>query len=343
MLRVCRVLAAACAMMYLSASVASAQSVAAKQDSSKQEVKQKSKKKSKAVVAVFSLYDAISEAPQPDDPLMGSIGVESLKDLVARLNKAGEDRDVKAIAVMLGGNTMGMAQLEEVHTALVKIREQGKPIYMYADSMTFGTLALASAASRVSVAPVGDIMALGLYGEQMHLRGMLDKIHVTPDFQTCGAYKSASELFMRKKPSPQAEEMYNWLFDSLFDSCVDMIAEGRGKSVTEVKRWIDDGVYTAQEAVGLGIIDAAEFRSDFVAFMEKRFGKDVKLDTKYATKKKGDIDLSSPFAFMKIWAEILKESGSTSDEDSVAIVYVNGAIVPGRPDPGPFGAGGYGL
>ena len=66
-----------------------------------------------------------------------------------------------------------------------------------------------------SVAPTGEIWAMGLYGEGIYLHGLLTKIGVTPDFLHCGAYKSASEIFMRDGPSPEAEAMENWLFDPI--------------------------------------------------------------------------------------------------------------------------------
>ena len=61
---------------------------------------------------------------------------------------------------------------------------------------------LLSGASRISVVPTGDIWINGMYGESMHLRGLFDLVGVQPDFTTCGDYKSAAEMFMRKTPSP---------------------------------------------------------------------------------------------------------------------------------------------
>jgi hypothetical protein len=176
---------------------------AEKASSTAQDSKDKgSKKTSQVVIPVFSLDRPMLESPVVEDPFFGARGAETLRSLVTRLEKARDDDQVKAVIVLLGKGSMGAGQLEEVHRALRQIRDTGKPVYAHADSLTFGKLALLSAASRISVAPVGELFITGMYGSQPHIRGMLDKIHVTPDFITCGKYKSAGEMFMRTEPSP---------------------------------------------------------------------------------------------------------------------------------------------
>ncbi len=299
------------------------------------------KETTKATVAVFTLYHQIVEAPIGEDPFSSGAGAESLNDLVTRIDKAGKDKHVVALAVILGESPLGAAQVEEVHKALRKVRQSGKPVYAFADSLSFRTLALLSAASRISVTPVGDLMITGLYGAQPHVRGLLEKMHVTPDFTTCGAYKSAAEMFMRRKPSAEAEEMYNWLFDSIFENYIQLIAEGRDRSPDQVRKWIDGGLYSAETAVQMGIIDAHEFRHDFIKYIKHEHGDDVEMKMDYGRKKKGSFDLSTPIGALRFWADILQRATASGGErSSVAIVYVEGSIVPGRPEPSPFGSQG---
>ncbi len=54
-----------------------------------------------------------------------------------------------------------------------------------------------------------------MYGEQIFLRGLLDRLGVVPDYFTCGDYKSAGEMFMRTEPSEEAAEMTKWLYDRI--------------------------------------------------------------------------------------------------------------------------------
>ena len=293
-----------------------------------------------AIIPVIALDRPLTESPTVDDPFFGSLGAESLKSLVERLEKARQDEQVKGVVVLLGQAGMGAAQTEEVYGALRALRDAGKPVYVHADSLSFGKLALASSGTRISVAPVGDLFITGMYGAQPHIRGMLEKIHVTPDFITCGKYKSAGEMFMRTEPSPEAERMYDWLFDSMFDTYVGLIADGRERTRDDVRKWVDQGLYSAERAAELGIIDAAEYKADMLSLVKQEHGENIKLDKKYAQRKANVLDFSSPFTLFKIWGEILRGGNKQSTKPAVAVVYVEGGIVPGKPDPSPFGSDG---
>src|SRR3954451_11323136 len=170
--------------------------------------KDKDKKADKPTVAVFRLDGAVTEEPKGDDTFsLGADRLLSLKDLIERLDKAAGDANVKAIVLLADGGTMGTAQREEFRQALAKIRAAGKDVYAHADELHMGDFALLSGATRLSIVPTADVWATGLYGEQPYLRGLLDKLGVTPEYLTCGEYKSAAEMFMRKGPSPQADKM----------------------------------------------------------------------------------------------------------------------------------------
>jgi protease-4 len=147
-------------------------------------------------------------------------------------------------------------------------------------------------------------------------------------------------MFMRKGPSEPSDEMTNWLLDSLYETAVRQIAEGRGVDPKKAGKWIDGGLYTAEKAKQAGIIDAVEFRQDFAAALKSKFGDDVEFDKRYGKEERDEVDLSSPLAMFKIWGELLGAGEKKPTKDAVAIVYVEGPIVPGKPQPSPFGSSG---
>ena len=296
--------------------------------------------KDAGTIAVFSLDRPVTEAPAGEDLFFSSVGRETLKDLVARMKKAAEDDEVKAI-VLLPNVGLGYGQTEELRRVMAEAQEAGKEVHVHADSLTMRNYVLASGADSVSVVPEGMIMITGIRGESPYLRGLLELIDVTPDFMTCGDYKSAGEIYMRKAPSKQAEAMTNWLLDSLFETSIKLIAEGREVSPKKARGWIDAGLFTAARAKDAGIIDKVQFRQDFVDDLKAKYGKDVEFDRKYAKKKRDEIDLSSPLGLFKLWAEILQgPSKKKSTKTAIAVVYVDGPIMPGKPEPSPFGSSG---
>lgn len=297
----------------------------------------KAKSGTQATVAVFSLNGPVLETPMGQDFLFGPVGGESLKDLVARMRKARDDQNVKACVLLLGNTGFGLAQAEEIRQAMDEIKSAGKEIYAHAEGLSTGSYALLSGASRVSVVPTADVWVMGLAAESPYLRGLLDMIGVKPDFITCGEYKSAAETFMRKGPSPAAERMRSWMLDSLYETYVTLVAQGRGVPTEKVRKWIDEGPYTAEQAKELGLIDAVQFRQDFVAGLKSKYGEQIRLDKRYGKKKRSELDLSSPLGLLKIWAEMFQGPKKPSPaKDAVAIVYVEGPIMPGRGGASPF-------
>jgi protease-4 len=283
-------------------------------------------------IAVFALEGSVTEKPGSIDPLFGDPNSESLQSLVRRINEAVGDDDVQAVVLIAGGATPGRAQTEELRAALARLEDAGKPVYAYAESLTTDSYALLCGATRLSVAPTGDVWITGLYGEGLHVRGLLDLLGVEPDFLTCGDYKSAAEMFTRTSPSPQAQEMEDWLYDSIYESLVASIADGRGVEPEKVKEWIDVGLYSAESAKEAGIIDAVEHRADFVAVLRDEHGDDTPFNKSYAEETEPTLDLSNPFAAMSLLMGGPDAMQSFEPEkDSVAIVYVDGAIMLGEP------------
>ena len=295
----------------------------------------------KPVVAVFSLNGPVTEAPAGDDFPFGSVGGESLKDLVGRMKKARDDDAVPAVVLLLGNAGLGRAQTGEIRQLMDQIKAAGKEIHVHADGLTTGGYVLLSGASRISVVPTAPLMITGIRAEEPYLRGLLDMIGVEPDFMTCGEYKSAAEMFMRRGPSEEADRMTNWLLDGMYENSVRLIAEGRSVTPEVARQWIDGGIYTAEKAKELGIIDAVEYRQDFIATMKAKYGENVEFNKRYGKKKRDVLDLSSPLGVFKLWADLLgggRPKKSTSD--AVAIVYVEGPIMAGAAGSSPFGSTG---
>jgi protease-4 len=290
------------------------------------------------VVAVFDLHGDITEQPVDNSmPLFGS-QPPSLREIVSRMDKAAKDPVVKAVVVLGDEAGVGYAQSAEIRQAMKSIHDAGKEVYGHADAVMMPQYVLLSGCSRLSVSPTGEVWAMGLYGDQLYLHGLLTKIGVTPEFLHCGAYKSASEIFMRDGPSPEADEMYNWLFDSIFDTAIGEIAAGRNVSADQVHKWIDGGPYTAEKAKSDGMIDAVEDRTELEATIKSKFGDDVQFDKKYGEEKPPEINFSNPFAVMQVLAQLMNPPKKDEGKPAIGIVYVEGPIVTGKSDSSPFGS-----
>jgi protease-4 len=290
----------------------------------------------KPSIAVFRLDRPVTEAPDDSLALFGP-NMVSFKEILERLKKAGDDPNVKAIVLFSEGTSLGAAQSEEVRHAIEKIRTGGKDVYVHVDSCEMSDYVLLCGATRISVVPTADLWINGRYGETLHLRGLLDKIGAKPDFMTCGKYKSAAEIFMRTEPSPEADQMMNWLLDGLYDNDVQQIAASRKVPADTVRKWIDEGPYSARTAKEAGLIDAIEQRQDFEAMLREKYGNQIAFNKQYGEKQQPQMDFSSPFAMFKLISDMMgADKKKPTTRPAVGIVYVEGMIVLGKSEPSLF-------
>jgi len=255
------------------------------------------------------------------------------------MTKAAADPDVKAVVVLADEGSFGVAQLEELRAAMQKARAAGKKVYAQSDSMVMGEYLLLCGSSRLSMASTADLWVTGIYGDAPYLHGLLTKLGIQGDFLHCGAYKSAAEVFMRDGPSPEAEQMQNWLLDSIYATSIKLIATGRNVTEDQARNWIDGGPYSAEKAKAAGMIDAIENRAQFEAMLRSEYGQDVAFDKQYGSTKPPTLDLNNPFAMMRTFAQLMgaqKESGP--QKPGIGVVYVCGPIMLGRSDSGLSGS-----
>lgn len=288
-------------------------------------------------IAHFKIKGALMETPSNLPPLFGSEPPLSLKTLLERFKEARHDEDVVAVVVDVQEAALGLGQLQEIHAAMRKFAAVDKEVYAHADTLTTGNYAVATGASHISVVPTGEVWLVGIYGETPYLRGLLDKIGCVPDFEQCGDFKSAGEILMRTGPSEEAKQMTNWLFDGIYNDLLGIIADGRGMSVEKVGDLIDKGPYIAAEALGVGLIDSVQHRQDFIADLKARYGKSIKIVSDYGKKDPFDIPDDNFFAMFEFLMKMLNPMPKVYSKPSVAIVYVEGAIMPGSAEPTPFG------
>ncbi|MDI6449109.1 signal peptide peptidase SppA [Anaerobaca lacustris] len=289
-----------------------------------------------AVVPHFHLTGMLSESPVADPFGFTAGEVTSLGDLVRRMGDAGGDDRVRAVVLTFDNMALGLGQLEEIRTTIRGLRTAGKKVYVHTGSMSTFVYGLLCAGDRLSVEPQSMLWLTGIYGESLYVKDLLDKIGVRADFMHMGDYKSAAEMLTRTEPSGPAEQNVNWLLDGYYDSLVRMIAGARNMTAQQVRDLIDRGPYMAEQALAEGLIDAVQTRDAFLAQVRKDIDTPVRFDNRYGRKEKPAVNLTSPLGFFSLLGEMMNPPRKPR-KNAVAIVYVEGAIVPGYGQPSPFG------
>ncbi|MEL6543983.1 MAG: signal peptide peptidase SppA, partial [Myxococcota bacterium] len=237
----------------------------------------------KSMVLELELADGISET-EASDPLSKVLGRGALplRSVLEALERAREDKRVKALVLNCSGASMGLAQAEEIRAALVAFRAAGKEVVAFAD--TFGEGApgwvsyyLASAADRIVLQPSGDLNLTGLSAEQPFVRELLERLGVTPRFQQRYEYKSIVEMFSREDMSSEAKEALRWIFGDILDVLTHAIVESRTLSDEAALALVEEGPHSGARALELGLVDALAYRDEAYEALKETHGEKAKL------------------------------------------------------------------
>jgi len=183
----------------------------------------------------------------------------TLRDVVATLDRARTDPRVKGVVITPVTSSGLWGQLQELRAAVVNLRKSGKPVTAYLESGGASDYYLASAANRVLLMPGGSLDLSGVATYELFFRGALDKFGVVPDMLHIGDYKTYSNTFTEKGLTPAHREMDASLNRDTYNELVRAIAEGRGKTETEIRAAIDGGPYLGAGAVAAGLVDALAY------------------------------------------------------------------------------------
>jgi protease-4 len=307
-------------------------------DKPKKSSKKKDADKDTAVIAHIRLTGDLDETPSAVDPLFGS-GSESFKTKLDRLARAKSDANVKAVVLQLDDLQIGWGKLDELRKAIGDVRKGGKKVYAYLESADAKSLLTALVCDEVGMPEGGEVMLHGIRAEMTFYKDFFEKIHLQADFLQMGDYKGASEPFMRSGMSPQFRKQLETVINDFFEkSLVDALVTSRPEkkwSAEQVKKWIDEGAFTAKRAQDLGLIDRIAYEEEFTdSIKSESGGDDAKLVRNYAKEKPEDVDLSNPFAIFKL---LSPSKPKASKKPKVAVIYAVGEIVNGRGAVGPFG------
>ena len=261
------------------------------------------------------------QAQGPVLPFFGGEEPASIALLHRGFLAARTDPSVVGVALYIQDAAFGLAKAQELRRQIAALAATGKPVHCYLETAGEGgngTLEyyLASACSRVALAPAGEINLLGLYADSPFLRGGLDKLRIEPSFLTAGEFKSAGEIFTEVQHSPAAKVALDALLDSFYGQIVDGIAASRKRDAAAVRAWVDAAPLSATAALDKGLIDELAYPDEFRASLDK-LGE-------------GDAEQTSFLDYAR------RGGGRLPGGKRVAILFAQGAIVRGGGGSDPF-------
>lgn len=252
--------------------------------------------------------------------LFGGGEVVELFPLIRRLEKLAAEEHLQGLVVRLTEVSLDMASAEELRAALVAFKGPGvRKLACHADAPTNAAYYVMTACDTIGLQPLGEVLIPGPLAVPMHLRGLLDKLGVVPDFLHVGAFKGAAEPLTRTEPSPEMRETLGAVVDQAYATMKASVAAGRNLTEEAAAHHLDTALFTAESAKNAGLADHVLAYEDFRA--QQTHGlpwQQVKLKD------------AAGAGFDRLQAFLGLSPAKRLSEPHVALVYAIGQIVDGR-------------
>lgn len=276
-------------------------------------------------VLELDLREGLTDQP-PTNPFASFGGAQlSVLEVVDALDRAEEDRNVKAVLIRLPEMGMTPAAADEVRQAIRRFRAAGKPVIAHSQGFlpvgaVLSSYMVGASASELWMQETSSFQATGFSAEEIFLGDAFRRYGVTADFEQRYEYKNAVNVYTESDFTPaHREAMLAWM-RSLYDQALAAAAGDRRMTPDAMRDLIEGGPYPADRAAALKLIDRVGQVEEAQTEILRRAGNGAKL-----------VPLRDYVSSHGL------QTGSGAD--AIAIVQAEGAIVTGRDSGGGFGSG----
>ena len=201
---------------------------------------------------------------------------------VKAIEIAATDPAIKFIYINPNQMNIGMANLEEVRSALLNFRKSGKAIISYADNYSQGGYYLASVSDKIYLNSDGSGAIVGLGSTMMFFKDLLDKLGIEVQLIRHGKFKAAAEQYVAQGISKENYEQNKEMIDSIWETWITEIGESRNIDPEHLNALVDDlKLFSANSLKEYGLVDETVTRDQMQTILCNLFGaardKDLKI------------------------------------------------------------------
>jgi protease-4 len=190
------------------------------------------------------------------------------------LRKAEEDDRVKALIVRINSPGGTITTSDTLYREIYEFKRR-KHIPVIAAIMDVGASGgyyVALATDTIVATPTSVTGSIGVVMLTVNAQGLMEKIGVAPLAIKSGAMKDAGSPF--RALTPQERAVFQGLIDDMFGRFVKLIVQSRKIPEERVRAFADGRVYTAEQALGLKLIDRIAYLDEVVVMARQAAGVD---------------------------------------------------------------------
>lgn len=198
-----------------------------------------------AVLTLDMSRIAVSEQTTELDPISqiqgNDISVIGIWDAIQAIDAAAADPAIKYMYLKPDRASGGIAEIEELRTAIDNFRKSGKAVISYMENPSTPGYYLATASDKIYMSAYEGSMNMiaGLSSQMIFLKDILDKLGINVQLIRHGKYKSAGEMYVRNASSPENLKQNRELLDAIWGNWTETIASAREMSQDKFNSLID--------------------------------------------------------------------------------------------------------
>jgi protease-4 len=215
------------------------------------------------VVALFLLF--VGGALRGPDggafylgPRVAIVEVEGIivdvQDLLDDLKRHREDPLIRALVVRINSPGGVVGPTQEVHQALLRLRQAGKPVVASLGAVAAsGGYYIAVAADQIFANPGTLTGSIGVIMQMPNVEQLMKKVGVDYVVVKAGQFKDIGNV--SRPMSPEERRVLQALLDDVHGQFIQAVAEGRKLDRSDVTQFADGRIFSGTQARDLRMVD----------------------------------------------------------------------------------------
>jgi len=176
------------------------------------------------------------------------------RDLIRDLQQHRVNPLVRAVVIRINSPGGVVAPTQELHTALVRVREAGKPVVASLGAVAAsGGYYVAVAADRIYASPGTVTGSIGVIMQMANLENLFKKVGVDWVVVKSGQFKDIGSI--ARPMTPEERRLLQTVLDDVHEQFVAAIADGRKLDRAQVVTMADGRIFSGAQAKANRMID----------------------------------------------------------------------------------------
>lgn len=205
-------------------------------------------------VAVIRIDGEIYGGEDSGNLISQSQGTASER-VMRELQQARNDPRAKAVLLRINSPGGSASAAQEIAEEVDKIKSAGKPVVVsMGDLCASAGYWIASRGDYLFASPASMTGSIGVYIDYNNIEELMNKLGIHNEKIKSGAHKDI--LSFSRPMTGEERAMLQQMVDDIYNQFLHVVADGRHMDVEKVRAIADGRIFTGQQALSAGLIDA---------------------------------------------------------------------------------------